>query len=361
MSLKNSVNLTYFMRIYYKRIWERMDRIEEMERDLRNMTYVLNQYSEMAEGVSSVTQPAWANSGVESMMDVAEMIREDDRLAKLIGSVSCTLHPKGSPGAMANKIIGKAIFDCVGDILTRVEEQFSSLREEEIVEDYFVEKKLSEMKEFGIEGTLFGERCEICRDSEEKIEGRFSVEEGLQVRYIEDWRNGMPHRSARLCCLSCFVSDDFSPSIFRKEVCGVCHMCDQVLDGDGVDQNGTFVFRGPQGIIDEEQREHEEICYCPHCFEESEDNTFTPCWSRETLEAWKNGEFSVYAEGEYEVEDSWEEESEGNVPEEKKEEIKKKIQEVEGLLFDVKDKLTNGEYKGIVEGMYAIMKDINRL
>ena len=103
-------------------------------------------------------------------------------------------------------------------------------------------------------------------------------------------------------------------------------------DEDGVDQNGTFVFRGPQGIIDVEQREHEEICYCRHCFEESEENTFTLCWSRETLEAWKNGEFSVYAEGEYEVEDSWEEESDGNVPEEKKEEIKKKIQEVLILL-----------------------------
>lgn len=349
------------MRIYYKRSWERMDRIEEIERDLRHMTYVLNHYSEMAEGVNTLVRPPWANCGAECMMDVVEMIREDDRLARLIGSVSCTLHPKGSPGAIANKIIDKAVSDCMGDILTRVEEQFSSLREEEIVEDYFVEKKLKEMKEFGLDGTLFGNRCEICRDSEEKIEDRNSVEEGLQVRYIEKWNDQTMSQSGRLCCLSCFLVNDGISYSFRPEVCGVCHMCDQVLDEDGVDQNGTFVFRGPQGIIDEEQREHEEICYCRHCFEESEENTFAPCWSRETLEAWKRGEFSIYAEEEYEVEDSWEEDSEGNVPEEKKEEIKKKIQEVEGLLFDVKDKLTNGEYKGIVEGMYVIMKDINSL
>lgn len=338
-----------------------MDRVEEMNRDVRNMAYVLSQYSEMAEGVNSLTQPSWANGGAECMMDVVEMIREDDRLARLIGSVSCTLHPKGSPGAIANKIIGMAVSGCVGDILTRVEEQFSSLREEEIVEDYFVEKKLAEMKEFGGEGTVFGKRCEICRDSEEKIEDRFSVEEGLEVRYLGNWRNGVPLRSARLCCLSCSIWIEKCTSIIQPEFCDVCHMCDQVLDEDGVDQNGTFVFRGPQGIIDEEQREHEEICYCPHCLEESEENTFTPCWSRDTLEAWKRGEFSVYAEDEYEVEDSWEENGEGNVSDEKKEEMKKKIQDVEGLLFDVKDKLTNGEYKEIVEGMYAIMKDINSL
>ncbi len=343
-----------------------MEEVNSWMRDLRNMTYVLNQYSEMAEGVKMMTQPSRANSEVECMMDVAEMIGADDRLAKLIGSVSCGLHHRGSPiidseWVLANKIIDKAVGDCLGDILTRVEEQFSSLREEEIVEDYFVEKKLSEMKEFGVEGTLFGRRCEICRDSEEKIEDRFSVEEGLEVRYLEDWRNGMPLRSARLCCVSCSVSNEYSTSIFDPEVCSVCHMCDQVLDEDGVDQNGSFVFLGPQGIIDEERRVHEEICYCPHCLEESEENTFTPCWRRDTLEAWKRGEFSVYAEEEYEVEDSWEENGDGNVSEEKKEEIKKKVHEVEGLLFDVKDKMTNGEYKGIVEGMYAIMKDINSL
>jgi hypothetical protein len=338
-----------------------MEEGQKAIRDLRNMTYVLDQYSEMAEGVKSVTQPSWGNSGVECVMDVAEMIRADDRLAKLIVSVSCGLHRLGSQGVRANQIIDKAVGDCLGDILTRVEENMSSLREEEIVEDYFVEKKLSEMKEFGVEGTLFGERCEICRDSEEKIEDRYSVEEGLELRYLEDWRNGMPLRSARLCCVSCSISGEYSTSIFHPEVCSVCHMCDQVLDEDGDDQNGSFVFLGPQGIIDEEQRVHEEICYCPHCLEESDENTFTPCWSRETLESWKRGEFSVYAEEEYEVEDSWEENGEGNVSEEKKEEIKKKVQEVEGLLFDVKDKMTNGEYKRIVEGMYAIMKDINSL
>lgn len=336
--------------------------MKEINRDLHHMTWVLDQYRDMTEGVKSATQPSWANSGVECMMDVVEMIREDDRLARLIGSVSCTLHPKGSPGAIAHKIIGKAVSDCMGDILTRVEEQFSSLREEEIVEDYFVEKKIAEMKEFGADDTSFGKRCEICRDTEEKIEDRFSVEEGLDVRYIEKWNDQKMSQSGKLCCLSCFLVNDGISYSFRPEVCSLCHMCDQVLDEDGVDQNGTFVFRGPQGIIDEEQREHEEICYCPHCFEESDEtSTFTPCWGRDTLEAWKRGEFSVYAEEEYEVEDSWEEESEGNVSEEKKEEIKNKIQHVDELLFDVKDKLTDGEYKTIVEGMYSIMKDVKGL
>lgn len=340
--------------------------MEEINRDLRHMTWVLAQYSEMAEGVNSETQGSWANWGVECMMDVVEMIRGDDRLARLIGSVSCTLHPKGSPGAIANKVIDRAVSDCVGDILTRVEEQFSGLREEEIVEDYFVEKKRAEMKEFGMEGTLFGNRCEICRDSEDKIEDRKSVEEGLDVRYIEKWKDQTFSQSGKLCCLSCFLVNDGISYSFRPEVCSLCHMCDQVLDEDGVDQNGSFVFLGPQGIIDEEQREHEEICYCKGCFQyrmnyEQSDDTFTPTWSRDTLESWKRGEFSVYAESEYEVEDSWEENGEGNVSDEKKEEIKKKMQDVEGLLFDVKDKLTNGEYKEIVEGMYAIMKDINSL
>lgn len=335
--------------------------MEEINRDLRHMTWVMAQYIELVEGVNSGTQGSWANSGVECMMDVVEMIREDDRLARLIGSVSCTLHPKGSPGAIAHKIIGRAVSDCVGDILTRVEEQFSSLREKEIVEDYFVEKKRAEMKEFGIEGTLFGNRCEICRDSEEKIEDRKSVEEGLDVRYIEKWNDQTFSQSGKLCCLSCFLVNDGISYSFCPEVCSVCHMCDQVLDEDGVDQNGSFVFLGPQGIIDEERRVHEEICYCPHCLEESEDNTFTPCWGRDTLEAWKRGDFSVYAESEYEVEDSWEENGEGNVSEEKKEEIKKKLQCVGDSLFDVKEKLTDGEYKQLVEGMYAIMKDINSL
>lgn len=344
-----------------------MNRVEEANRemqDVRDMAYVLNQYRDRVEGVVAMRPgSSFQLSGdAESMMDVVEMIRGDVRLAMLIGRVSCTLHPKGSPGAIANKIIDKAVGDCLGDILESVEEQFSSLREGEIVEDYFVEKKLSEIKEFGVEGTLFGRRCEICRDSEEKIEDRFSVEEGLEVRYLEDWRNGMPLRSARLCCVSCSVSNEYSTSIFHPEVCSECHMCDQVLDEDGDDQNGSFVFLGPQGIIDEEQREHEEICYCPHCLEESEDvNSFTPCWGRDTLEAWKRGDFSVYAEEEYEVEDSWEENGEGNVSEEKKEEIKKKLQCVGDSLFDVKEKLTDGEYKQLVEGMYAIMKDINSL
>jgi len=37
------------------------------------------------------------------------------------------------------------------------------------------------------------------------------------------------------------------------------------------------------------------------------------------------------------------------------------MQSVDDLLFDVKEKLTDGEYKQLVEGMYAIMKDINSL
>lgn len=336
-----------------------MNRVEVNVEMMKNL---LDYYEGMIEGISTGCGGAWENTGAECLMDVAEIIREDDQLAQLIGSVSCTLHRKGSPGAIANKIIGRAVSDCVGDILTRVEDQFSSLREEEIVEDYFVEKKLAEMKEFGAENTSFGKRCEICRDTEEKIEDRNSVEEGLDVRYIEKWDGEKGTQSGRLCCLSCFLVNDGVSYSFRPEVCSLCHMCDQVLDEDGVDQNGSFVFKGPQGIIDEENREHEEICYCPHCFEESDEtSTFSPCWGRDTLEAWKRGEFSVYSEEEYEVEDSWEENGDGNVSEEKKEEIKKKIQYVEGILFDVKDKLTDGEYKNIVEGMYSIMKDVKSL
>ncbi len=342
-----------------------MNRVEEVNRemrDMRHMKYLLDYYEGTVEGISTGCGGAGANTGTECMMDVVEMIREDDRLAQLIGSVSCTLHPKGSLGSIAHKIIDKAVSDCLGDVIDRVEEQFSSLREEEIVEDYFVEKKIAEMKEFGAEGTSFGKRCEICQDTEEKIEDRFSVEEGLDVRYIEKWKGQTRSQSGRLCCLSCFLVNDGISYSFRPEVCSLCHMCDQVLDEDGVDQIGSFVFKGPQGINDEENREHEEICYCPHCFEESDEtNTFSPCWGRDTLEAWKRGEFSVYAEEEYEVDDSWEEESEGNIPEEKKEGIKKKIHHVEDFLFDVKDKLTDGEYKNIVEGMYSIMKDVKSL
>ncbi len=331
-----------------------INRMTEM-REMRSMVSRLYMYEEEME-------KCHADGEIPGIhpMELVERAKQDEQLGVLISRVSryrlC--------GKRASDTIENAVEGCLEDIVHSLIVVHDVMSDPDcctgrtdiecLVEEYHMKKKMKENSEFHSE--RFMVKCEICKDNEDVVEGRDSNEEGLQIRFLDSWRDD--YVGARMCCTSCYCLETRERNAleYPVEVCSVCHLCDVLTNDEGEDQEDTFLFRGRGGIISEFfGREHEEICYCGRCFERRFDEDYVNMvpWNRETLEAWKNGEFSVF--------DHEEDDREEIEIEKKKIEIKKKIQSMNDIIFEQKEKFTDGEYMEIVDGLHSVMKDLEGL
>jgi hypothetical protein len=204
----------------------------------------------------------------------------------------------------------------------------------------------SDSDESDLTDTPVGERvCKCCHHSESVIQSRgFGWEDYLD---LDDMGDG-----EELVCRSCVVGKQLgTASDFYCTDCGYSEPLSQQYHGE---QLGQFYLEGETrpDYQDENTR-------CQGCrarverYEREEEQgvnrVLFPEDDEEVSEEWAE----TY-EGEFEPEEDMEDNNE-----EKALRVKKTVQEMGEVLFDIKDKITEGEYLKLMDGLQSVTNEMN--
>ncbi len=169
--------------------------------------------------------------------------------------------------------------------------------------------------------------CENCSFDEETIEtrNRDMNNDNLWFHYHKRWG------CSKLCCLSCLLHEDRKEELEDPEstvddaaVCETCGLCELMEDVDGDTLEGTFTLCETNSST------------CPHVW------LCSQCCEND----------SVY-EGEFENEDLPEDNSE------KMKKIKDAVKEAGDLVYDIQDKISEGEYLKLMDSLQKITNEAN--
>jgi len=185
------------------------------------------------------------------------------------------------------------------------------------------------------EGTpVFGQSiCSRCAHSEQVIESRgFSWEDYLELRDLGEGAG------SELICRSCVVT--YLTGNDAEFYCSDCGYSETLCKQYHGEQLGSFYLEGQTrpDYQDENTR-------CQGC--------------RERVERWESLEgeddFEDTYGGELELVDTDEDGEDGEKPHR----VKKTVQEMGEVLFDIKDKITEGEYLQLMNGLQSITNEMN--
>lgn len=223
-----------------------------------------------------------------------------------------------------------AVKECVSQIIDVVVDtnelgikpSFAELVKNLNIDKYHVNKVTAELKAMGYDEWRNKDEweCEICCRSELQIENR-PCRDLLFPQYHKNW--GI----AKLCCVSCSMWENHMNE--GAHTCSICGVFELMEDDDGDSLEGTFV------VID--GREHEgHICYKCYLSEISTD------------------EDDVY-EDEYENEDLPENNGEKAIK------IKDLVKEAGEVVYEIQEKISEGEYLKLMDLLQKITNETNSL
>lgn len=234
--------------------------------------------------------------------------------------------------------IEAGVKECIGDILGTIigcaEDQkrtgriWSSAR---MLENYHSNQAHLQQQIISQPLSPYSERyCENCKFDEEMIESRNGVlnNDNLGFHYHKNWRR------SKLSCFSCILIEINKEGLGDNQiidedvvaVCEGCGLCELMEDIDGETLEGTFT----------------------QCFTELNRPFYWLC-----AQCYGTDD-SVY-EGEFENEDLPEDNSE------KMNKIKDIVKEAGVLVFDIQDKITEGEYLKLMDSLQEITNEANSL
>jgi len=198
-----------------------------------------------------------------------------------------------------------------------------------MLEDYhFIQAKLQHSAITDCtRGTGTVRYCENCSFNEETVEKRNGDlnNDNLWFHYHKRWG------CSKLSCLSCLLREDRKEELEDPEsieddaaVCETCGLCELMEDIDGDTLEGTF------SLYETNSSTRPYVWLCTQCCEKD----------------------SVY-EGEFENEDLPEDNSE------KMKKIKDAIKEMGDLVYDIQDKISEGEYLKLMDSLQKITNEAN--
>jgi hypothetical protein len=205
------------------------------------------------------------------------------------------------------------------------------------------------------EGTpVFGQRiCGRCAHSEQVIESRgFGWEDYLELRDLGEGAG------EELICRSC-VATDLTGNGGYEFYCSDCGYSETLCKQYHGEQLGLFYLEGQARPA--YQDENTRCQGCRARVERWESSEVARTLFPESDEAFSvdrdtyDGELELVDEDEDEDEDG---DGEGE-DEEKPHRVKKTVQEMGGILFDIKDKITEGEYLQLMNGLQSITNEMN--
>ena len=238
--------------------------------------------------------------------------------------------------------------ECLGEILDIVTERMEiyektrnagALIDSMMLEDYhYKQAKLQQdtiisCTHFSRHGTV--RYCENCSFDKESIERRngIMVNDNLWFHYHENWG------CSKLSCLSCLLLEDKKKDLEEQEsiedevaVCETCGLCELMDDIDGDTLKGTFTR------CETNSSTRPLVWLCMQC-----------CDNESVHESVHE---SVY-EGEFENEDLPEDNSE------KMKKIKDIVKEAGDLVYDIQEKISEGEYLKLMDSLQKITNEAN--
>lgn len=169
--------------------------------------------------------------------------------------------------------------------------------------------------------------CENCSFDEETIERRNGIlnNDNLWFHYHKNWDH------SKLSCLSCLLLEDIKKELDEQDsiddgvaVCEGCGLCELMEDIDGDTLEGTF------SLCETNSSTRPHVWLCSQCCDNE----------------------SVY-EGELENEDLPEDNSE------KMKKIKDVVKEAGDLVYDIQEKISDGEYLKLMDCLQKITNEAN--
>ena len=232
-----------------------------------------------------------------------------------------------------------AVKECISQVVdvvvvcNELQPSFAELVEDLNIDKYHITKLITklrkELETIGYDDCRDKEEwgCEICSRNELEIERRL-CSDILYPQYHKNWGE------AKMCCFSCYMWENHKDE--RAHTCSQCGVYELMEGDDGDSLEGTFIV--PEG------REHQALCRQCH----DEINGFC------SLSDISTDDEDVY-EDEYENED---------LPEnngEKATKIKNLVKEAGEIVYEIQEKISEGEYLKLMDLLQKITNETNSL
>jgi len=226
-----------------------------------------------------------------------------------------------------------AVKECVSQIVdvvvvsNELQPSFAELVEGLNISKYHITKLRKELEAIGYDDCRDKEEwiCDICSRNELEIERRL-CSDILYPQYHKNWGK------AKMCCFSCYMWENHKDS--GAYTCSQCGVYELMEGDDGDSLEGTFIRCGETGIL------------CSQCHDEI--NGFC------SLSEISTDDEDVY-EDEYENEDL----PENN--EEKAVKIKNLVKEAGEIVYEIQEKISEGEYLKLMDLLQKITNETNSL